>query len=263
MVFFEQLRLYANSLNALTHPLAIIDILIVALVFYWVLARIKETRALRILWGLAILGLVYLIASLLNLNTLLWILRGFFAVLVVAIPVVFQPELRKLLERIGRNQFWRTLLANRAERMHQKMLSEIAEATEALAKSKTGALIVLKQRDSLADYEETGVPLHSDVTNELLLTIFFPKSPLHDGAVIITDNQITAAAATLPLSEKQKSYTLGTRHRAAIGLAQETDALVLVVSEERGTISIAHGDKLIEEIPPDKVITVIKRLTNA
>jgi diadenylate cyclase len=222
----------------------VIDILVVALLFYWFYTLIRGTRAVQIIYGIIILVLIWVVARLLQLNTLIFILQNTLTALIIAIPVVFQPELRNALVKLGRtkitNTFW-DLKKNELD----KVIETISEASEELSKQKVGALIVLVRGDRLHELTEKAKVINADISTELILNIFAPKTPLHDGAIIITGNKIKAAGAVLPLSDSKFNYHLGTRHRAAIGLSTSSDALVIVVSEETGIISLAE-DGLLE-----------------
>ena len=250
MSFLDQFQTFLQALEFEFSLLSIVDILIVAFIFYWIIAGLRGTRGIRILWGGAVLGLIFFFAQIFNLIALQWLLAASFAVLIVAIPVVFQPELRKLLERAGKNRFLKSLQTKTDGLLTEKEVQQITAAVKTLSANKTGALIVVTREDTLRDITETGIAINADISKELLLNIFFPKSPLHDGAVVIQDGIVRSASSLLPLSEKEKAYHLGTRHRAAIGLTEESDALVIVVSEERGSIALASNEELIEDISP-------------
>jgi diadenylate cyclase len=230
-------------------PQVIIDILIVSVVFYYIFLLLKGSRAIHILIGLAILAFIFLLSKALQLFATGWLLDRFLTLILVAIPVIFQQELRRGLEKLGQTR----LFSGHEVKAASILISNIVEASMTMAKHKIGALIVLKKDVSLTDYAETGVPIKGKVTKELLMTIFYPKSPLHDGAVIIDGNKIVSAACVLPHSYKHMDKTLGTRHRAAIGLAENTDAHIIVVSEERGTISYAFDKKFERDIDPERL----------
>ena len=237
--------LFSFHLNE--HPFAILDILLVAIIFYYAYVLIRETRAIRILFGLLILALLYVLAQVLDLVALLFLLRSVFAAILVAIPVVFQPELRGALERIGRTRFVGfSGTTNSTEQTN--MVRIIAQSVTVLSVKKTGALIVIEQRDRLREISATGITLKATLSSELLLSIFMNHSPLHDGAVIINSNRIGTASALLPVSRERYDASVGTRHRAAIGVTQETDAIAIVVSEESGKISIAKEGQLTRNI---------------
>lgn len=229
-----------SSLNFTKNPFFILDILIVALIIYWVYLFLKETRAIRIIYGIVILGFLYLIGKLLNLTTLNYILKSLTTMFVVTIPIVFQPELRTMLERLGRTDLVSDFRKLKGSEIFQ-IINEIIVAVKKMSKTKTGGLIVITQKTGLRDIIETGVRIDSKITNELITTIFFNKTPLHDGALIIKGNKIAAASCMLPLSsEDNYNFHLGTRHRAALGLSEVSDAIIIVVSEEKGSISLAN-----------------------
>ncbi|MDQ3149063.1 MAG: diadenylate cyclase CdaA, partial [Chloroflexota bacterium] len=219
---------------------SIIDIGLVAFVIYWLFILIRGTRAVRIVIGLSILYLVYLVAILINLDLLRSLLETAAVVGLFAVVVVFQPELRRALEQIGRigsvNRFFVSTEVAGAERVAR----EISRAARILAGSRHGALIVLERETGLSDLAaESGVPVHADLRAELLVTIFYRGTALHDGAVVISGEKITSAGVLLPLSQiSLDSERYGTRHRAAIGISEQTDAVVVVVSEETGSISL-------------------------
>ncbi len=219
---------------------SIIDIGLVAFVIYWLFILIRGTRAVRIVIGLSILYLVYLVAILINLDLLRSLLETAAVVGLFAVVVVFQPELRRALEQIGRigsvNRFFVSTEVAGAERVTR----EISRAARILAGSRHGALIVLERETGLEDLAaESGVPVHADLRAELLVTIFYRGTALHDGAVVISGEKITSAGVLLPLSQiALDSERYGTRHRAAIGISEQTDAVVVVVSEETGSISL-------------------------
>lgn len=227
-------------------PASLVDILLVAVVIYWVFLLIRGTRAVRIVIGLSVLYLVYLVAQALDLRLLSTLLQTGAVVGLFAIVVVFQPELRRALEQIGRvgsfNRFFVSSEVSSAERVAR----EISRAARLLAGSRHGALIVLERETGLHDLAtESGVPLRADLRAELLATIFYHGTALHDGAVIISGEKILAAAVLLPLSQNVlDSERYGTRHRAAIGISEQTDAIVVVVSEETGSISLVMRGRI-------------------
>ena len=218
-----------------------IDILIVAFLFYRLFAMIKGTRAAQMFVGLIFIVIASIIAQWFRLYALNWIINSLKTVWVILFVILFQPELRALLTHIGQNRLLRALI-----RVGEGgVLKEILGSVEEMSRDRRGALIVVERDMGLREYIETGTKLDATVTKELLETIFTPHSPLHDGAVVIRGDQIAAAGCILPLSQTPGlSPILGTRHRAALGLAEETDACVFVVSEETGAISIAHKGEL-------------------
>ena len=219
----------------------ILDVLIVAFLFYRLFAMIKGTRASQMFVGLIFIVVASIVAQWFRLNALNWIVGSLKTVWVILFVVIFQPELRALLTHIGQNRLLRALI-----RVGDGgVLKEILGAVEDMSKERRGALIVVERDMGLRNFIETGTKMDAAVTKELLETIFTPHSPLHDGAVVIRGDQIAAAGCILPLSQTAGlSPMLGTRHRAALGLAEETDACVFVVSEETGAISIAHKGEL-------------------
>lgn len=219
----------------------IIDIILVAIVIYRLLLIIKGTKAAQMLIGLGLLLLAFFVSAYMELYTMSWIIQSFWAQIVIALIVLFQPEIRRALAQIGEARFLQAFTP--AEEL--KSLDEIVKAAVALANRKIGALIVIERDTSLKDFVEMGTPLDAKVSKEILLSIFHPTSPIHDGAVVIKGNRIIAAGCFLPIAlSPELSKTLGTRHRAGIGLSEETDAIAIIVSEETGTISMAVNGKL-------------------
>lgn len=224
--------------------LDVLDILVVAFFLNKLYQMLKNTRAASLVKGLLMLVAITFISKWLNLYVINWLLEKFMTMLMFALPVVFQPELRRALEQIGRGKlFRRSTVLN--EIQVETMLEAVATTADDLSRRKIGALIVFERETGLGDYIETGIPIDGLISTALFENIFIPNTPLHDGAVIIRGDRIAAASCLLPLTEARNlSQELGTRHRAAIGLSEQTDALVLVVSEETGTISLARGGGL-------------------
>jgi diadenylate cyclase len=219
----------------------ILDIIIVAFLLYRLFLLIKGTRAAQMLLGLGVLLIAFFLSDYLRLHTIYWIIQSFWAQVVLALIIVFQPEIRKALAHMGETPF----LPARAAASELKSIDEIVRATISLSNRKLGALIVLEKDISLKDFIEIGTPLDAKVSKEILLSIFHPSSPIHDGAVIIQVDRIVAAGCFLPITFRTDlSRALGTRHRAAIGITEETDSIAIVVSEETGMISIAVNGKL-------------------
>ncbi|MCD6109826.1 diadenylate cyclase CdaA [bacterium] len=237
------------ALMQLSWPQVVIDILLVSIVFYYLFVVLRGSRAVHIIIGLAILAFIFVLSNILQLFATGWLLDRFLTLVLVAIPVIFQQELRRGLEKLGQTK----IFLNNEVHASNILISNLVEASVVMAKNKIGALIVLHRDVSLSEYEETGVQINGKVSKELLLNIFFPKSPLHDGAVIIKGDRIIAAACVLPHSYKIHDHELGTRHKAAIGLAENTDAHIIVVSEEKGIISYAHNGRLERNITPEKL----------
>ncbi|MEW6097485.1 MAG: diadenylate cyclase CdaA [bacterium] len=220
--------------------LDIIEVLLITCIFYWLFILIRGTRAVQGLKVLAFLIIASFAAHLLQLYTIDWILNSLWTILPLAFVILFQPELRRLIGEIDKNYILRKFF-----KQESKLIPEIVKTVMVLSSEHLGALIVLKQDISLKNYIETGIRIDAEVSYELLRTIFTSNSPLHDGAVIIQGDRIVAASCVLPLTQNPDVIIpLGTRHRAALGLSEETDALVLVVSEETGNISIALDGKI-------------------
>ncbi|MFA6521207.1 MAG: diadenylate cyclase CdaA [Candidatus Gracilibacteria bacterium] len=233
-----------------------LDILLVAILFYWLIMLIRGSRAINIILGLIVLVLVFAVSRWLNLIALGWLLDRLLTVILVAIPIIFQQELRRGLEKLGRTKFF---MAKEAKEM-DFVRSEIIETCFSLANSKIGGLIVFSEEVNLKEYIDTGVAMSSRISKELLLSIFFPHSPLHDGAVIIDQSKIMAAGCVLPQSFKEYGHKFGMRHKAALGLSEITDARIFVISEQRGTVSYVHEGEIEENIEParaQKILTEI------
>lgn len=223
----------------------VIDIAIVAYLIYKVLGFIKATRAEQLLKGLLVLVIVMVLADFLNLHTLSWILKSIMTLGAVALVVVFQQELRRGLEYLGRTRLLNSGFGEMDKEKAKHITHEFIRAIEDFSKDRTGALIVIERQTALSDMTESGTIINADISAELLGNLFYEGSPLHDGAVIIREDKIYAAGCVLPLSHnKEISKSLGTRHRAGIGVTEHSDALVLIVSEETGIISMAIDGKL-------------------
>lgn len=224
----------------------LVDILAVAILIYALFELLRKSRAMQMLWGIAAIALLYLLASWFKLITLSYILSNLLVFLPIAIIVLFQQEIRRMLAAFG-SISWIPVGIPHGERPVQ--LNEVALAASRLASKRIGALIAIERQDSLDAWAETGIPLDSRFSYDLLLNIFIPGTPLHDGAVIIKGDRIVAASCFLPLTTQHAlSSELGTRHRAAIGLSEESDALIIVVSEETGTISMAVKGQLLRPL---------------
>jgi diadenylate cyclase len=220
----------------------VVDILLVAVVFYLMLAVLKGTRAMSVLWGILVLSGTYLIARALDLITLTSILSGVLYYLPFAIIVVFQHEIRRILAAMGRTPLlrWTATLSPR-----QVLINDIVLACDTLVARRYGALIVIERDEGLRTFLETGIPIDARLSYDLLVNIFTPGTPLHDGAAVVQSNRIAAASCFLPLSGRADLSTeYGSRHRAALGISEETDAVAVVVSEERGALGVAVGGKL-------------------
>ncbi len=245
------------TLSALGHVglSDLIDILATSVLIYYVLLLIRGTRAVQILIGILVIVGLLAIANLLHLSMLGTVLRLIVVGAAVSIPIVFQPELRRALEQIGRGGLFRMGADGEPGwgRPEDRAIVAIARTASLLARNGRGALIVLEQQSGLKEYCESGTTLHADISEELLLSIFAPASPLHDGAVVVRESRIEAAGCLLPLAEQPlEILRTGTRHRAALGLSEQTDAVVVVVSEQTGAITIARGGRLSRPIDDEQ-----------
>lgn len=230
-----------------TYLVNIVDILIVSYIFYRLMLLIKGTRAVQIILGILTLVLITFLAEAVHLRTLSWLFEKFWLATVVILAVVFQPEIRSALAQLGSHRWTRVIVTSELS-----FIDDIIEAVKSLSAKNIGALIVLEQDTGLRNYIETGTIVNAQVSKELLLAIFNPRSPLHDGAVIIHSARLISAGSVLPLSNDPGiSKILGTRHRAAVGVTETSDAIVIVVSEETGTVSIAREGRLENEVDLD------------
>ena len=245
------------------------EIIIISFLLYQMLVWIKNTKAWSLLKGILVIAVFILIAAYFEMNTILWIVKNMFGVAVTAVIVILQPELRKAIDELGRKNIISSIMPfelgkGTAEgRFSDKTINEIAKACVEMGKVKTGALIVIEQEQSLAEYERTGIDVDGIVTSQLLINIFEHNTPLHDGAVIVRGNRITSATCYLPLSDNmQLSKELGTRHRAGVGISEVTDSLTVIVSEETGKISAAYEGKLERNLNGDTLKEKIRTIQN-
>ena len=244
----------------LLHPIAILDIAIVAILIYELTVMVRGTRAEQLLKGIALLLGVSIVCRLLQLSTVTWILDQVQTMLLIAIPVVFQPELRRLLEQLGNSTLIPGNRKNREAEDVERIVDQLMPFLTDAGRTHTGALIALQQEVGLNEYVDTGIKINGQLTHQLLSNIFIVNTPLHDGAVIIKDDTILAASCYLPLSEKKDiSKSLGTRHRAAIGLSEVSDAIVCIVSEETGAMSIAENGTLHYNLTEQQLRKLLKK----
>lgn len=234
----------------------LLDILVVWYVFYKLMMLIRGTKAVQLFKGVVIIVLIKILSAWLGLNTVSWIMDQIINWGVVGIIIVFQPEIRRGLEHLGRSSFF---AANRRENeKEKKLVAALDKAIQYMSKRRIGALISIQMNTGLEDYIETGINLDAEVTGELLINIFIPNTPLHDGAVIIRENKIAVAAAYLPLSESNLiPKELGTRHRAAVGISEVTDALTIVVSEETGGVMITKNSELLRDLSQEDYLKLL------
>lgn len=259
--FLSELLFIFQRLNWLS----VLDILLVASIFFGLLYLVRDTQAMMLLRGIIFIVFVtLLLTSLVNLPAFSWLARTALPGILIALPVIFAPEIRRALERLGRAG---TLLPTRRAGNHtpQEVIRAVVEAAERLAARRHGALIVLQRLDSLEEYARTGVPLQAQVTAELLMQIFYPNTPLHDGAAIVNGDRIVAAACVMPLSTSgalapAPGQQMGLRHRAALGISEASDAVAVIVSEETGTISVAHSGRIIRRLDPPRLENILEAL---
>ena len=242
----------------------LIEIALIAIFVYNLMLWFQKTRAWTLIKGILVVLLFAGLASVFQLNTILWILKNTISVGVIAVIIIFQPEFRRALEQLGRRKILSTIFNSdddKASKLDKKVLNEITKAVYAMAEVKTGALIVLEQEVRLGDYERTGITIDAEVTNQLLVNIFEHNTPLHDGAVLIRDNRIASATCYLPLSDNLDiSKALGTRHRAAIGVSEVSDSITIIVSEETGAVSLAYNGMIIRNITRESFLDKINEL---
>ncbi len=244
----------------------IIEIIILSILFYEILVWTKRTRAWALFKGIVVFFVFYLVSYFFGLNTILWLVERIINVGIIAIVVIFQPELRKALEQLGRKKFFSGMFnetGTDSARFSDKTVNELVKAAYELGKTKTGALIVIEQEVTLAEFENTGIPIDGILTSQLLINIFEHNTPLHDGAVIVRGDRVVSATCYLPLSDNRDiSKELGTRHRAAVGVSEVTDSFTIIVSEETGAVSVAIGGKIIRNIDGEKLRAHLIKIQN-
>lgn len=228
----------------------IVEIIIIAFAFYAIMMWFQRTRAWALFKGILIIIIVVIIAALFQLDTIYWIASKAISVGIIGIFVLFQPELRRALEQLGRGKVFTDLFGTGKgeDRISDKNIEEVVYAVQEMSAAHTGALICIERDIPLGEYESTGIAVDAEISRQLILNIFENKTPLHDGAVVIRNDRITSATCYLPMSESEISKQYGTRHRAGLGLSETTDAFVIIVSEETGQISLASSGELIEDI---------------
>ncbi|MEK7528202.1 MAG: diadenylate cyclase CdaA [Patescibacteria group bacterium] len=232
------------------------DILLVAVLFYWMIRLLSGSRAINIILGLIILAALFLVSKAFELVAMSWLLSRLFTVILVAIPIIFQQELRAGLEKLGRTKFF---LAQEKKEI-DFLISEVVEACLAMAEHRIGALLVFRGEVSLTEYVESGVMLNAKISKELIRSIFSKNAPLHDGAVIIEDGLVVAAGVTLPQSFRNYGHAFGTRHKAALAVSEATDARVIVISEERGTISLAFRGTMEQGVKAEQIQQFLEKI---
>lgn len=246
----------------------VLEILIIALLVYYVLVWMKATRAWTLLKGLIVICVFLLLASIFHMNTILWMAQNVLGFAITALVVILQPELRRALEELGKKNILTSVIPfdsgkSEEEGFSEKTINEITKACVEMGKVRTGALIVIERQVSLREYERTGIDVDGLVTNQLLINIFEHNTPLHDGAVIIRGNRITSATCYLPLSDNLAlSKELGTRHRAGVGISEVTDSLTVIVSEETGKISVAYEGQLRRNLDAESLRNCLQQTLN-
>ncbi|KRO16573.1 diadenylate cyclase CdaA [Lacticaseibacillus saniviri] len=242
--FLTNLFTWSTVINA-------IDILLVWYVVYRLIMLVRGTKAVQLLKGVFVIAAIKIVAWYMQLRTVSYLVDQVITWIVPVMVIIFQPEIRRGLEHIGRGSLF-ARSKNNAHEIESKMVNELDKAIQYMSKRRIGALITIQRNTGLEDYIETGIDLDADITGELLINIFIPNTPLHDGAVILRDNRIAVAAAYLPLSESNRiPKELGTRHRAAVGISEVTDALTIVVSEETGGVTITSNNNLMRDLTRD------------
>ena len=258
-------KIWNNFQSIQQNPMNLVDILLVAFVVYEILVVIRKTRAAQLAKGAVVVLVVYALANLMNLRTVVWIMQSVLQIGFLALIVLFQPELRRALEQMGRTDKWAaTLFKNRKDdpslrAKWQNACLAICDAAEQLSDTRTGALIVLERNSNLSEIIRTGTPLNADVNREMLGTIFYEGTPLHDGAVVVRDGVLKAAGCVLPLSDNLEiGKDMGTRHRAALGMSENSDAVVVVVSEETGIITKEKNGVLIRRLDRQNLFNLLQ-----
>ena len=248
-----------RDLVATIAPLDVFDIVVVAMIFYKMYQMIQDTRAITLVKGLMVIALLTVICGWLNLHVMSWLLQKSSDWLLIALPILFQPELRRALEHIGQGQFLHQSTSLLDKKEADSVVDEIVKTAKKLSQTKTGALMVLEREMKLNDISVTGIHIDGIISSEFLLNVFIVNTPLHDGAAIIRGNRLISAACVLPLTENHELSTeLGTRHRAAIGLSEQCDALIVVVSEETGTISVAENGRMVRHLDEQTLAAKIR-----
>ncbi len=244
----------------------ILEILIISFVIYHILLWLRNTRAWFLMKGIVSIMVMFVIAVVLEMNTIIWIAQNVVYIGMIAVIVVLQPELRRALETLGKKNFFGAFLPSEFNRTEEGLFSdrtikEITKACVEMSKVKTGALIVVAQDDLMTEYENTGIEIDAVVSSQLLINIFEHNTPLHDGAVMICGNRISSATCYLPLSDNMHlSKELGTRHRAGVGISEATDAMTLIVSEETGKISIAYKGELMRNLKAEDIESQLQKI---
>lgn len=266
IIAYLKFRFSSVSLPVSIGVIDIVQILLIAIFVYYLVVWVKNTRAYMLLQGVFLVVLFLVAAAIFRMDTILWICKQMSVVAITGVIVIFQPELRRVLEQLGEKQMLSTLIPfdsskSTDERISDRTIGELIHAAYAMGEVKTGALIVVEQNIILKEYEKTGIAMDSLISSQLLINIFEHNTPLHDGAVIIRNNRIVAATCYLPLSENLGlNKSLGTRHRAGVGISEVSDSLTIIVSEETGKISYAMGGRIYTGVTPGELREQLNKL---
>ncbi|MBE5998516.1 MAG: diadenylate cyclase CdaA [Eubacteriales bacterium] len=245
----------------------LVEVLIIAYLAYHILLWVKNTRAWQLMKGIAVVLVIALAAAFFNMTTILWIFQNFAGIAVTALVIILQPELRNAMEELGRRNFLSSILRmdpgkTEEGRFSDRTINELVRACIEMGRVRTGALIVIEQTTPLTEWVRSGIEIDGIVSSQLLINIFEKNTPLHDGAVIVRGNRVVSATSYLPLSSSRLDKNLGTRHRAGVGISEETDALTLIVSEETGHLSYSYKGKLWADVTPEQLREALQLLQN-
>ncbi|MFK4568061.1 diadenylate cyclase [Enterococcus sp. UD-01] len=250
-------QLISSDFLSRNYIINIIDILVVWYLVYKLIMLVKGTKAVQLLKGVAVFIVIRILSEIIGLHTLSWLMNQVIMYGVIAAVVIFQPEVRRGLEHLGRSSFFRTTRSEQQE--DERMILAFDKAIQYMSKRKIGALITVERNTGLDEYIETGIDLDADITGELLINIFIPNTPLHDGAVIVKNGKIAVASAYLPLSESNLiPKEFGTRHRAAVGISEVSDAITIIVSEETGDVSLTLNNELIPRLTQEEYLKILR-----
>lgn len=249
--------LFSEHVFTVNFWINVLDILVVWYLVYKLIQLVRGTKAVQLIKGVAVFLLIWLLADSIGLNTLSWLMSQVITYGVIAAVVIFQPEVRRGLEHMGRSALF---TGNKKDQEDERVILAYDKAIQYMSKRKIGALITIERNTGLDEYTETGIPLDADITGELLINIFIPNTPLHDGAVIIKNNKIAVACAYLPLSESMLiPKEFGTRHRAAVGISEVSDALTIVVSEETGQVTLTINNEMLTELSQEEYLKILRQ----
>lgn len=250
-------QIFSGNIFSLSFFINVLDVVVVWYLFYKLIKMVQGTKAIQLLKGVAVFIVIKIIAEVIGLHTLSWIMDQIITYGVIAAIIIFQPEVRRGLEHLGRSSLIKPIKGGLP--VEEKMIAAYDKAIQYMSKRKIGALITIERNTGLDEYIETGIALDADITGELLINIFIPNTPLHDGAVIVKDGKIAVACAYLPLSESMLiPKEFGTRHRAAVGISEVSDAITIIVSEETGDVSLAFNNELLAGLSQEEYLTILR-----